>query len=262
VPADDGILRAAGGRRTATALLIRVMRLALCLFVTCLMFVPGSAAMAQAPVPPDTAQLERAVGPWELSNPAGSRKCAVTFRAERSGPGRAVTLAEGCASTFPAVGAVVAWTVAPNGAIRWLDRAGQPVFDFEETEVGIFESLRPGDPTVYFLTSLTLAGKVLPTAEELLGSWSLGQPRGRALCALTLRQELAAGAGALEQRFAMEIGAGCERSILALGLAHWRLERELLVLGGQAGTLSFRREEDGRWTKTPADNRPLVLSRP
>lgn len=252
----------AGGRRAGTTLLIGVMRLAVFLSLTCLLVAPGPAAMAQAPTPPDTAQLERAVGAWELSNPAGSRKCAVTFRPERSGPGRAVALAEGCAATFPAVGAVVAWTIAPNGAIRWLDRAGQPVFDFEETEVGIFESLRQGDSTVYFLTSLTLAGKALPTADELLGGWNLGQPRGRALCALTLKQELAAGAGALEQRFAIEIGAGCERSILALGLAHWRLERELLVLGGQAGSLSFKREEDGRWSKTPADNRPLVLARP
>jgi hypothetical protein len=238
------------------------MRSTLALLATSFLLLSGPAARAQAPAPPDAALVERAVGPWELSNPAGSRKCGVTLKADRVGPGRGVALAEGCAATFPAVSAVTAWTIAPNGAIRWLDREGQPVFDFEETEVGIFESLRQGDPTVYFLTSLTLAGKALPAADELLGGWTLGQPRGRALCALTLKQELAAGAGALEQRFAMEIGTGCERSIAALGLAHWRLERELLVLGGASGALSFKREDDGRWTKTPADNRPLVLSRP
>ncbi len=238
------------------------MRIALALLATSFLVFAAPVARAQAPSPPDAALTERAIGPWELSNPAGSRKCAVTLRSERAGPGRGLTLAEGCSATFPAVGSVTAWTIAPNGAIRWLDRAGQPVFDFEETEVGIFESLRQGDPTVYFLTSLTLAGKALPTADELLGGWSLGQPHGRALCAMTLKQELAAGAGALEQRFALDIAPGCERSITALGLAHWRLERELLVFGGQAGTLSFKREEDGRWTKTPADNRPLVLSRP
>jgi hypothetical protein len=238
------------------------MRSTLALLATSFLLLTGPPAGAQAPAPPDAALVERAVGPWELSNPAGNRKCGVTLKADWVGPGRGVALGEGCAATFPAVAAVSAWTVAPNGAIRWLDREGQPVFDFEETEVGIFESLRQGDPTVYFLTSLTLAGKALPAADELLGGWTLGQPRGRALCALTLKQELAAGAGALEQRFAMEIGAGCERSIAALGLAHWRLERELLVLGGASGALSFKREDDGRWTKTPADNRPLVLSRP
>lgn len=238
------------------------MRIALALLATSFLVFAAAAVRAQAPTPPDAALTERAIGPWELSNPAGSRKCGVTLKADRVGPGRGVALGEGCAATFPAVSTVTAWTVAPNGAIRWLDREGQPVFDFEETEVGIFESLRQGDPTVYFLTSLTLAGKALPTVDELLGGWSLGQPRGRGLCALTLKQELAAGAGALEQRFALEIAPGCERSVAALGLAHWRLERELLVLGGQAGTLSFKREDDGRWTKTPADNRPLVLSRP
>jgi hypothetical protein len=224
--------------------------------------VPGS-ALGQAPAPqPDAALTERAVGAWELSNPAGSRKCAVTLKAERAGTGRALTFGEGCVAAFPAIAAIVAWSVGPTGSIRWIDRTGQSAFDFEETEVGIFESLRQGDPTVYFLTSLALAGKTLPTADEIAGAWTLGQPSGRGLCGLLLKQELAAGAGALEQRFAVEVAAGCERSVAALGLSHWRLERELLVFGGRTGTLSFKREEDGRWTKTPADNRPLVLSRP
>jgi hypothetical protein len=219
-------------------------------------------AMAQAPAQSEAALVERAVGPWELSNPSGSRKCAVTFRAERVGLGRGLTLAEGCATAFPAVTAVAAWSVAPTGAIRWLDRAGQPAFDFEETEVGIFESLRAGDPTVYFLTNLGLAGKALPTADEVSGAWSLGQPTGRALCSLALKEELAADAGALEQRFALEVGNGCERSVAALGLGSWRLDREILVVLGRGGNLSFRREDSGRWVKTPADNRPLVLTRP
>lgn len=219
-------------------------------------------AMAQAPAQSEAALVERAVGPWELSNPSGSRKCAVTFRAERAGPGRGLTLAEGCAAAFPAVANVAAWSVAPTGAIRWLDRAGQPAFDFEETEVGIFESLRAGDPTVYFLTNLGLAGRTLPTADDVAGGWNLGQPTGRALCSLGLKQELAADAGALEQRFALDVASGCERSVAALGLTSWRLDREILVILGKSGTLSFRREDGGRWVKTPADNRPLVLTRP
>lgn len=228
-----------------------------------ILLIPAAAARAQAPAAqPDAALTERAVGAWELSNPAGTRKCAVTFRADRAGTARALSFGEGCVTTFPAVATIVAWSVGPSGSIRWIDRTGQPAFDFEETEVGIFESLRQGDPNVYFLTSLALAGKTLPTAEEIIGAWSLGQPSGRSLCALLLKQELAAGAGALEQRFAVDVAAGCERSIAALGLSHWRLDRELLVFGGRTGTLSFKREDDGRWTKTPPDSRPLVLSRP
>jgi hypothetical protein len=218
-------------------------------------------AAAQTPAAPDLARIERAVGPWELSNPAGDRKCAVTFRAERLGAGRALVLAEACAATFPGIAGVVAWTIGPAGGVRWMDRAGAALFDFEETEVGIFESLRPGDSSVYFLTSLNLAGTALPTADELAGTWTLGQPRGRALCSLGLKQELAADAGALEQRFGLEVAEGCERSIGALGLSHWRLDRELLVLGGRGQSLTFKREPDGRWIKTPADSRPLVMIR-
>lgn len=208
------------------------------------------------------ARVERALGAWELSNPAGDRKCEVAFRADRAGSGFSLAFHSGCAALFPAVGQVAAWSVAPSGAIRWLDRAGTVLFEFDETDLGIFESLRPGDPTVYFLTNLSLAGRQPPAADEVAGVWTIGQPTGRALCTLDLKAELAADAGALEQRFALSVTDGCERSIAALGLASWRLEREILVVVGRSGSLSFRRDADGRWVKTPQDNRPLLLGRP
>jgi hypothetical protein len=220
-------------------------------------------ARAQAPALPNAAQIERAAGPWELSNPAGDRKCQLTFKPERTSGGLSLAFGASCAQTFPVVNGIAAWTIGPSGGIRWLDRVGAAVLDFEETEVGIFEALKAGDPNVYFLTNLGLAGTSLPTAEEVTGLWSLGQPRGRALCNLTFQSELAAGAGPLEQRFALEIAPGCERSVASLALTSWKLERELLVIFGAGTTaLTFRREADGRWTKSPADNRPLVMSRP
>lgn len=249
------------GRRGWTLASPLVINSRMRLLLAALMVVVAPACVrAQAPAA-DPAQIERAVGPWELSNPAGDRKCAVTFKPERLGTGRALQLAEACATTFPGVAGMVAWTIGPTGGIRWMDRAGTATFDFDETEVGIFESLRPGDSNVYFLTNLGLAGTSLPTADDVAGLWTLGQPRGRSLCSLALRQELAANAGALEQRFAIEIAEGCERSVAALGLSHWRLERELLVLGGRGQSLTFKREPDGRWIKTPPDSRPLVMIR-
>ena len=220
-------------------------------------------AEAQAPALPNAAQIERAAGPWELSNPAGDRKCELSFKPERAAGGLALAFAPACAQTFPLVAGIAAWTIGPGGGIRWIDRAGAAILDFEETEVGIFEALKEGDSNVYFLTNLGLAGTALPTAEEVTGAWSLGQPRGRALCNLTFQSELAPGAGPLEQRFALEVGAGCERSVAALALTSWKLERERLVIYGTGTTmLTFKREPDGRWTKSPADNRPLVMSRP
>ncbi|MGL4291878.1 MAG: AprI/Inh family metalloprotease inhibitor [Phreatobacter sp.] len=222
---------------------------------------PASAQAPAAASPASPAQIDRIVGPWELSNPAGDRKCDVVFKPERNGPGFGLGFGPGCTGTFPAVTAISAWTVTANGNIQWLDRAGAASFDFGETEVGIFEALRPGDPSVYFLTNRGLVGTALPTADELTGLWTLGQPRGRALCNLTFKPELAASAGPLEQRFALDTAEGCERSVAALGLVSWRLERELLVIQGASTVLTFKRDPDGRWTKVPADNRPLVLSR-
>jgi len=217
-------------------------------------------AMAQSA---PSAQIDRALGRWELSNPSGTRKCAVTFRPERAGQGHALSIDPQCAQAFPAVQAVGAWPVAPNGNIRWLDQGGAVAFDFGETEVGIFEALRPGDPNVYFLTNLGLAGTQLPSADEVTGPWTIGQPRGRPLCTITLSPELAGDAGPLEQRYRLEVATGCERSLAALRLMSWRLERELLILIGQdRSSLSFRRETGGnRWLKVPPDNRPLTLTR-
>ncbi|WP_164177184.1 hypothetical protein, partial [Streptococcus pneumoniae] len=54
-----------------------------------LLFWPIGSAGAQAPAQPavSPAQIDRIVGPWELSNPAGDRKCDVTFKPERNGSG-------------------------------------------------------------------------------------------------------------------------------------------------------------------------------
>lgn len=233
--------------------------------LTCLVGESVAQAPAPAPVPATNearpAQIDRAVGPWELSNPAGDRKCDVLFKPERAGTGLALDFAPACILTFPAIADIVAWSVSPEGSIQWLDRIGAVAFDFGETEVGIFEAIRAGDGAVYFLTNRGLAGTTLPTADEVVGTGTLGQPRGRALCRLTFKPDLAANAGPLEQRFALEVGEGCERAVTALGLTSWRLERELLVLQGSGGSLSFKRDPDGRWAKVPADGRPLVINR-
>ena len=236
------------------------------LILAAVLVYPLGAAVAQAPAPPAApdarpAQVERAVGPWELSNPAGDRKCDVTFTAERAGQGFTLRFAPACIGAFPAVADIVAWNVTADGNVVWLDRAGATTFDFGETEVGIFEAIRPGDGNVYFLTNRGLAGTALPTADEVVGTGMLGQPRGRVLCRLTFKPDLAADAGPLEQRFMLEVGEGCERAVAALALTSWRLERELLVLQGRGGSLSFKRDPDGRWAKVPADGRPLVINR-
>lgn len=240
------------GKRTARALAIAGLG-ALAL---------SAPAHAQVRAPIDQARVERAVGPWELSNPAGNHKCSVEFRDRPAGPGLSLTLSPACREAFPATAAVAAWGISSAGNLLWLDAQGKPLFDFGETEVGVFEALRPGDPNVYFLANLGLAGIELPRADEVAGLWGLGRPGARPTCALDLKADMPADLGILEQRLAVEIRPGCERSIMNLGLASWRLERELLMIFGTGSNiLSFRREQDGRWTKTPADSRPLALTR-
>lgn len=224
------------------------------------------AAFAASPATAQTpAQVERSVGPWELSNPSGQRKCDLEFRAarQRAGAVEAYALAFGprCREAFPATSAVIAWSLAQNGNLVWLDANGHPLFDFGETEVGIFEALRAGDPIVYFLTNLGLVGTALPLPEEVAGRWGLGRPGQRPACTLVLRDTLAPQAGLMDQRFGLEVVQGCERSLAALGFSTWRLERELLLIeGANAQVLTFKRDADGRWLKVPPDNRPLALT--
>lgn len=223
----------------------------------------GLAALIQPLNAQGPGQVERALGPWELSNPAGDRKCAVTFRADRAGAGLALDFAPSCADLFPAISSVSGWRALDNGNIAWLDSTGQVNFDYGETEVGIFEAIRPGDPSIYFLTNLGLAGAQLPQPADLVGAWALAQPRARPLCTLTFRDDLVVTANALEQRFALDVASGCERSIAAQNFSAWRLERELLMVFGSGGAVfTFKRDPDGRWMRAPPENRPLILSRP
>src|SRR4051794_40980914 len=62
--------------------------------------------LAQPPQPRGAARA--GVGIWKFSNPAGDRRCIMTFKLDAAGPGRAVTLGGSCVATFPDLRATAA----------------------------------------------------------------------------------------------------------------------------------------------------------
>src|SRR6185436_7989291 len=82
------------------------------------------------------------VGGWELSNADRDRRCPLAFSVEPAPGGYRIEVDSTCATAFPSVSDVVAWTFGPKDVLRLVDAKGTAVLEFTEVENGMFESER------------------------------------------------------------------------------------------------------------------------
>ncbi len=223
-------------------------------------------AAPRYPPVPLAVKIERIVGPWELSTPNGEKQCRLSHASAKGKTGMTVSFEVPCGTDFQITNDVAGWAMTPQGHLQWVSASGSVLLDFAETDTGIYEALRPGDPTVYFLTNLALAGASIPTPSDVAGPWTMARPQTRLSCSLVLEEDvLGGGASPMEERLVVKPSEACEKSFNGLKLFAWRLERELLVLYSSSAdqpVLSFRRDGEGRWNKVPADRQPLSLAKP
>ena len=196
-------------------------------------------------------------GTYELTDAAGKRHCTLALEARVAAPGFALsqTTAE-CTAAFAFLATVAAWAPGPASTIRLIDKAGHLVAEFGETEVGLYDTARPGEG-VFFLSNAANAAARDPTPAELAGAWTFARAAGRPICRLTLTDRRIGA-----EDFALSLAAGCDAAIVALGLTSWRTDHSDLVFNLKAGDpLRFEREEDKLWRKVPEGSDPLTLTR-
>ena len=84
---------------------------------------------------------------------------------------------------------------------------------------GFTKPCGPGDPTVYFLTNLGLAGTTVATPADMAGSWVMTRPQTRLACQLTLDDGvLGGGSSPMEERLVLKPSDTCEKSFNGLRL--------------------------------------------
>jgi hypothetical protein len=195
------------------------------------------------------------VGGWELSNVDRDRRCPLTFSVDSAPGGYKIDLDSGCATAFPPLGNVVAWTFGPKDVLRLVDAKGGAVLEFTEVENGLFESERGAHGLLFLQTQAALKVE-LRTVAQMVGDWSLLREADKPLCRLTL-SDAAAG----NEAYRVILKPGCDPAIAAFNPTTWRLDRDQIILGGRDANWRFSESDPTVWERVPLSVDPLLLVR-
>jgi hypothetical protein len=229
-------------------------RLLVCAFATCAAPALAQAPTPQAPLPAPSDAARALVGAWELSNPDRDRRCQLTFKLDAAAPGRSVALAPNCATAFPDLKAIGAWTMDKADALQLVDPKGAVLLELTEVESGMYETTP--SYTHYFLQTLAATNKDrIP--DDLFGEWTFTRT-GRPICALTL------GNTAYDtDSFALLLKPGCDPLIARFAPVAWKLDRgQFVMLSAKGEAWRFEENEPNAWSRVPAMRPPLVMVKP
>jgi Protease inhibitor Inh len=221
--------------------------------VTLGLFLAGIAhGAAQTAAPPSDA-VNSMLGGWEMSNADRDKSCVITFKLEAAGPGRALDLPKECATAFPNLKDVSAWTI-DNDALRLVDAKGTTLLEFNEVENGMFESAR-STGTLYFLQTVAAAQGRAHTPDQMFGTWTFMR-QNKVICQITLMDTAAD-----TDSFALETKPGCDQLITRFAPRAWRMDRGQFVLLPTKGDVvwRFEEEETNNWHRIPEGRQPLLL---
>jgi hypothetical protein len=223
-------------------------------YPTAFLCVFATAALAQAPAPQPSDAARALVGVWELSNPDRDRKCQLTFKLDTSGPGRAVSQSSACATAFPDLRAIAAWTMGIDDALKLVNAKGDVLLELNEVEAGMYETTPSF--THYFLQTLAATNKERIT-DDLFGDWQFSRG-GRAICQLTLNNTAYD-----TDSFALTLKPGCDPFIAGFRPVSWRLDRgQFVMLAANGQSWRFEENEENTWSRIPAARPPVLMVRP
>ena len=207
---------------------------------------------AQNGAPPSDA-VNSMLGSWEMSNADHDKTCIITFKLDAAGRGRALDLANDCATAFPNIKDVAAWTI-DNDALRLIDGKGAALLEFNEVENGMFESAH-STGTLYFLQTVAAAQGQQHTPDQMFGTWNFVR-QNKAICQIALLDTAAD-----TDSFALEIKPGCDQLVTRFAPRAWRMDRgQFVLLSTKADVVwRFEEEETNNWHRIPEGRQPLLL---
>lgn len=195
------------------------------------------------------------VGGWEISNVDRDRRCSLIFSLEPVPGGYKIEFDDACATAFPSLGSVVAWTFGPKDMLQLINAKRGAVMEFTEVENGLFESERGADGLLFLQTQAALKVETR-TADQIVGDWSLLREADKPLCRLTL-SNTAAGNDA----YRVIVRPGCDKGIAAFNPTTWRLDRDQIIMTGRGTSWRFSESDASVWERVPLSTDPLLLVR-
>ena len=203
--------------------------------------------------------VKNAVGSWEISNADRDRTCIVVFKADPTPGGYKLDFDKtACTVAFPPLNDVAAWNLVADDSVRLLDAKGKTVFEFNEVENGMYESLRPGQPLTFLQNAAAAAATTaVHSTDELAGDWRFVRGTGATICTVTLTKT-AAG----KDDFALKLNPGCDATVTRFAPSSWQIDHGELVLKSAKGqTWRFEESDASTWQRIPEGPDPLLLMR-
>jgi hypothetical protein len=197
------------------------------------------------------------VGQWEVSNADHDKTCSIMLGGDPAPGGLKLDFNRAaCAADFPPLKEASAWNLVGDDVIQVLNPKGKVLYEFTETEGGIYESLRPGQPLT-FLQNAAAAAPPPKTTGEMTGEWSVVRGASAPICSLTLTLQPAG-----KDELSLKVGSGCDPVVLSFGPVSWHMEHGELVLKSARGPTWRFEEADGTWQRVPEGTDPIMLVRP
>jgi hypothetical protein len=232
------------------------MRAPLLLAVAAVLVCAASRDLPAQPTDAGADPAKAMAGTWEISNGDRDKVCLVTFKADAAARGYKLEFDRPtCIASFPPLRDAAAWLL--NGDdVHVLDAKGKPLYEFNQVETGMYESLKAGQPLTFLQNAaLAAAGAANKTADQMTGEWNVvvgGEPP---ICTLSLSNK-AAGTD-----FAVTVKPGCAAIVTAFAPVTWRMERgDLLLKSARGATWRFE-DSDGNWQRVPEGQQSLMLTR-
>jgi hypothetical protein len=197
------------------------------------------------------------VGVWEVSNADHDKTCPITLGAENAAGGFKLDFNRtACATDFPPLKEAGAWNLVGDDVIQIVNPKGKVLYEFTETEGGIYESLRPGQPLT-FLQNAAAAAPPPKTTAEMTGDWSVVRGASAPICTLTLSLQPTG-----KDELSLKVQQGCDPAVASFGPVSWHMEHGELVLKSARGPTWRFEEADGTWQRVPEGTDPIMLVRP
>jgi len=194
------------------------------------------------------------VGTWELSNADRDRTCTITFKLGAGAASYPLEQDKGCATAFPPIRDVVAWTFGRNDMLLLVDGKGATVLELLEVEGGMFEGLRPNEGRYFLQNAAVAAATRDKTADQMFGEWAFARG-SRVICGITL-ENTARDADS----FALTVKPGCDQLVTRFGPVAWKMDRGQLIVVSTKGELwRFEESDPTTWRRIPETRQPLTL---
>lgn len=212
----------------------------------------GALPAASQNVDPDIIAAQ--TGIWLVAPLDGKPGCRLTFTADETIGGHAVTGAEACETPLPAMAQAYAWNFGDSG-LNLTDPTRKVIASFRESEGSPMQSAEPPLALVKAPDGIDR----LPTQAALAGTWVMKRPDGEILCTVELKPATRG-----EENGTLSPSGACADAVTRLKLEYWQISAfDLVLMASDGGSLSFTLTGGNTFAKSAHEGgKPLALVRP